>query len=238
MTVAKEIPECLLSKYTMGGNVSVYPWWFDDSAMDVSKNHLPAKIQFFREKIRRREVLYYDTTDRWLYEALGRFPIAGKRVLIFGSENPWYEIMAQEFGVKDVTVVEYGDRVDANGIKYVKPAVLGNEQFDCALSISSFEHDGLGRYDDPLDPYGDLVAMVQAKRNVVYGGNLFLAVPVGKDALVWNAHRVYGSLRLPLLLQNWELQASFGFSEGDYGKQFEEVVKSSYHQPVFVLRNN
>jgi len=159
-------------------------------------------------------------------------------VLIFGSENPWYEVMAQEFGVKDVTVVEYGDRVDANGIKYVKPAVLGNEQFDCALSISSFEHDGLGRYGDPLDPYGDLVAMVQAKRNVVYGGNLFLAVPVGRDALVWNAHRVYGSLRLPLLLQNWEILASFGFSEGDYGKQFEEVVKSSYHQPVFVLRNN
>jgi len=238
MSVAKEIPQDLLSKYTMGGNVPVFPWWIDDSAMDVSKNHLPAKIQFFREKARRREVLYYDTTDRWLYEALGRFPVAGKSVLVFGSENPWYEIISQEFGAKEVTVVEYGDRVDANGIKYVKPSVLGNGQFDCAFSISSFEHDGLGRYGDPLDPYGDLVAMVQAKRNVVYGGFMFLAVPLGKDALVWNAHRVYGSLRLPLLLQNWELLASFGFSEEDYGKQFEDVTKSSYHQPVFALRNN
>ncbi len=33
------------------------------------------------------------------------------------------------------------------------------EGFDMALSISSFDHDGLGRYGDPLDPVGDLKAM-------------------------------------------------------------------------------
>jgi hypothetical protein len=127
--------------------------------------------------------------------------------------------------------------VDANGIKYVKPSVLGNEQFDCAFSISSFEHDGLGRYGDPLDPYGDLAAMIQAKRNVVYGGVLFLAVPVGEDALVWNAHRIYGILRLPLLLHNWKRLSSHGFLESDCGKKFNNLTESSYYQPVFVLEN-
>ena len=31
--------------------------------------------------------------------------------------------------------------------------------FDVALSISSFDHDGLGRYGDPLEPDNDLRAM-------------------------------------------------------------------------------
>ena len=30
--------------------------------------------------------------------------------------------------------------------------------FDCAASISSIEHSGLGRYGDQLNPWGDLVA--------------------------------------------------------------------------------
>jgi len=234
----KEIPDDLLAKFTMGGNIPVHHWWLDGYQTETVNNYTPDKVQQYREKIRRRETNYYGSTDSWLYEALEHFPIRGKRVLVFGSENPWYEVMAQEFGAKEVTVVEWNSRADHQGIFYLSPSVLGNEQFDCALSVSSFEHDGLGRYGDTLDPYGDLTAMLQAKRNVVHNGCLFLAVPIGKDALVWNAHRVYGSLRLPLLLQNWELLSSFGFSEADYGKQFQDVRESSLHQPVLVARNN
>ena len=36
--------------------------------------------------------------------------------------------------------------------------------FDVVLSISSFEHDGLGRYGDPLNPDGDLAAMRSTRR--------------------------------------------------------------------------
>lgn len=35
-------------------------------------------------------------------------------------------------------------------------------QVDFAASYSSWEHDGLGRYGDPLDPWGDLKAMQRA----------------------------------------------------------------------------
>ena len=37
------------------------------------------------------------------------------------------------------------------------------------------------------------------------GGMLLLGVPLGMDYLVWNAHRIYGKLHLPLLLQNFKL---------------------------------
>jgi Caenorhabditis protein of unknown function, DUF268 len=36
--------------------------------------------------------------------------------------------------------------------------------FDAGFSISSFEHDGLGMYGDPLDPDGDLKAMRKMKQ--------------------------------------------------------------------------
>lgn len=33
---------------------------------------------------------------------------------------------------------------------------------DFAISYSSWEHDGLGRYGDPVDPWGDVKAMQRA----------------------------------------------------------------------------
>jgi len=53
------------------------------------------------------------------------------------------------------------------------------------------EHVGLGRYGDPLDVDGDLKAMVELKRVLAPGGQLLLAVPVGRPRVEFNAHRVY-----------------------------------------------
>ena len=53
------------------------------------------------------------------------------------------------------------------------------------------EHVGLGRYGDPLDPDGDLKAMMQLQRVVAPGGSLLFVVPIGKPRVVFNAHRVY-----------------------------------------------
>lgn len=36
--------------------------------------------------------------------------------------------------------------------------------FDAVVSISSYEHDGLGRYGDPINPDGDLIAMEKTKK--------------------------------------------------------------------------
>jgi hypothetical protein len=41
--------------------------------------------------------------------------------------------------------------------------------FDLVLSMSSFEHDGLGRYGDPLNPNGDIMAMRSTRRLLKQG---------------------------------------------------------------------
>ena len=61
-----------------------------------------------------------------------------------------------------------------------------------AITISSIDHDGLGRYGDPLNPHGDLRTMQWLKCLVKPGGLLFVSVPVGPDIVAWNLHRRYG----------------------------------------------
>jgi hypothetical protein len=72
------------------------------------------------------------------------------------------------------------------------------------------EHIGLGRYGDPLDPNGDLKALKELERITQEGGHLLLVVPVGKQRIQFNAHRIYhpaSILReLPLMkLQEYKL---------------------------------
>jgi hypothetical protein len=81
-----------------------------------------------------------------------------------------YEALAIAHGAARVTTLEY------NRLQYNHPlitTVLVNDSlanaalvgaFDVAMSVSSFEHDGLGRYGDPLNPNGDLIAMRNTRR--------------------------------------------------------------------------
>lgn len=54
------------------------------------------------------------------------------------------------------------------------------------------EHIGLGRYGDPLNPQGDLLAMRELARVLASGGSLLFVVPVGKPRVCFNSHRIYG----------------------------------------------
>jgi SAM-dependent methyltransferase len=62
------------------------------------------------------------------------------------------------------------------------------------VSLSSMhviEHVGLGRYGEALDPDGDLKAIRELCRVLAPGGNLMVAVPVGRARIQYNAHRIY-----------------------------------------------
>lgn len=52
------------------------------------------------------------------------------------------------------------------------------------------EHVGLGRYGDPLDPAGSVNALRELARVVRSDGKLFVSVPVGRERVCFNAHRV------------------------------------------------
>lgn len=57
--------------------------------------------------------------------------------------------------------------------------------------MHTVEHVGLGRYDDKIDPDGDLKAIKELKRVLAPGGILLFVVPIGSPKIYYNAHRVY-----------------------------------------------
>jgi hypothetical protein len=227
----REIPPELIDAYTIGGRIPVRKNYFDGTYSEPVV-YSREKIDTVLAQVAAGKTFYYGKTDLWLRNALQRFPIRGQEVAVMGSVEPIYESTVIHHGGQPITI-EYNKIASEDArLKTLTVAEFERSprQFDVAFSISSFEHDGLGRYGDPLNPDGDLAAMARMKNVVKPNGLLFLAVPVGCDALVWNAHRVYGPIRLPLLLSDWEVLAAFP------GQQFFPRAKDG-DQPVFVLRN-
>lgn len=68
---------------------------------------------------------------------------------------------------------------------------FADKSIESISCLHTIEHVGLGRYGDPLDPHGDLKAISELKRVVKVGGNLLIVVPVGKQKIEFNAHRIY-----------------------------------------------
>jgi SAM-dependent methyltransferase len=58
-------------------------------------------------------------------------------------------------------------------------------------SLHVVEHFGLGRYTDPVDPQACFAAMRAMQRVVRPGGKLYFSVPVGRERVEFNAHRVF-----------------------------------------------
>ena len=86
--------------------------------------------------------------------------------------------MLLELGATNVTTLEYNDiNNSVKNVKIIKPSDVKriwnkkpgqrNEEFnfDVVVTYSSIEHSGMGRYGDPLNPWGDLIASARAWYN-------------------------------------------------------------------------
>eukprot|EP00962_Isochrysis_galbana_P008614 scaffold2398_cov139-Isochrysis_galbana.AAC.4 len=147
--------------------------------------------------------------------------VRGKHALVIGSQRPWVETILLAYGVASITTSEYSPieqkdrRVTVLHPSVVAAKFLAGEApfrggFDFAVSYSSIEHSGLGRYGDPINPSGDLEVIQMVRCMLKPDALFFLGFPSNLrfDELVWKAHRVYGPYRLPL--------ASSGFDVVDY----------------------
>ncbi len=232
MQPPQQPPAKLFAEFTMHGKARLR-YMYSDQTVAKPTQYTQALVNEYALKAAQRKTLYYGTTDTWLYQALAKYPIAGKSVLIIGSVTPWYEAICLEFGGKP-TVLEYNKiQCEDKRITYALPSQLKGT-FDCCFCISSVEHDGLGRYGDPINPAGDIEFMKRLKKLIKPDGTVFLAVPIGIDTLTWNACRIYGEHRLPLLLKEWKLIAAIGYVPQYLHK---DRGQNSTYQPIFVLSN-
>jgi hypothetical protein len=227
MKPPSKIPLNLESGFTLNGKISIEYDYIDESEnLRGIKIYTDELIGEYINKIKKEETFYYGITDKCLYQALKRYSINGKIVAIMGSQVPLYESICIHYGGIPTTIEYQKIESSSDSLKTltVDEFALNPKEFDCAFSISSFEHDGLGRYGDSINPQGDLEAMSRMKKIVKRNGLLFLSVPIGNDKIVWNMHRQYGHIRLPMLLKGWKILDIFH-------------LNYSAWQPVFILQN-
>jgi SAM-dependent methyltransferase len=86
-------------------------------------------------------------------------------------------------------------RVAVSGLHSVAGDILRLPLADASINSLSClhvaEHIGLGRYGDAIDPAGTRKAAAELARVLAPAGTLLFAVPVGRERVVFNAHRVH-----------------------------------------------
>ena len=215
-------PPELLSNFTIDGQCPVLRFRYYDNSNEVLQTRFEAKI--FRKLLKLDSLTNINSyKENVLKLALNKYKylIHGKRVAVVGTEVPWAEAMLLNLGATNVTTIEYRELViEDERVTTITPYRLANEfvsgqciPFDTVFTYSSLEHSGLGRYGDPITPFGDLEATAQVWCMVKPGGYFILAVPVSGNpsrcSIIWNANRVYGNVRLQHLTANWRVLEQF-----------------------------
>ena len=250
MSPPKTPPADMLPRYTMNGAIPLEHFYVDDTiGGELTHYTFPADDLKHMLKEAARSVANPSRLrpkQAWITEAIvdairerdgdGTRQREAQAV-VFGSSEPWVECLLLAAGAKNVTTVEYNYRTyeDPRLVTTTLAEFEPASRFDVAVAHGAFDHDGLGRYGDPLNPDGDLAAMQTVWRSLRPGGVFLLSLPVGPDLIVWNLHRRYGTLRLPRMLAGWEELRRVGWMAGRLHAPADHRHR---YEPVFVLRRN
>jgi beta-1,4-mannosyl-glycoprotein beta-1,4-N-acetylglucosaminyltransferase len=248
----KHIPNELLSKYTLNNKIPIFNSFRNDNYQHNIK-WTKEMVDYFRQQYSAVNIRS-GKQGNWSYgiysvtlllDSFEKYNIRNKKVAVVGSLEPWIEAMLLNFG-NIVTTIEYNVPIcNYNNLEckdYFTYFKNNKDTFDCIVTFSSVEHSGLGRYGDPLDPDGDIKTMRDIHSNLKSDGLLIWGAPVGHDALVWNIHRIYGKLRLPLIFKNFKELEWFGWDKDEIinTRLFKDgnniPVEPFVEQPVVVLR--
>lgn len=127
------------------------------------------------EKIlKRRPEVHYDIGSR-IDGFIAHLSAAGQRTNLIDIRPFDISIPCVEFTQSDAT------NLDA----------IEDESIESLSALCSLEHFGLGRYGDPLDPDACFKCFRAIQRKMKKGGRVYISVPIGRQHLEFNAHRIF-----------------------------------------------
>jgi Caenorhabditis protein of unknown function, DUF268 len=98
---------------------------------------------------------------------------------------------------------------------------IPSDSIDSLSTLHVAEHFGLGRYSDPIDPNACFKFMSSLQRVLAPGGRLYFSVPIGRERLEFNAHRVFAPKTILSTFSDLQL-LSFSFV-GDDGNLYKDI---------------
>ena len=172
-------PPELVQNYTIDGQCPISSYIYrDDSPTGQKLPRTHFNREMFQKLLGRDNVtnVNYYRDKNVLKPALIKYShtIRDKRVAVIGAVKPWAEAMLLNLGANSVTTIEYSDLViEHERLTTITPARMAKQfisnhaaPFDTVFTYSSLEHSGIGRYGDPIAPFGDLRGN---SSSVVYG---------------------------------------------------------------------
>ena len=243
----KNIPLKIKETLLLHGRITELPlYYFVEKSNGVPTPTIWRKdeVESYKRRARNKEPLgWYPYENHHIYSTLEKFNLTGKVGMVIGSQYPWLESILLEVGkASKIVTVEYYptisehpqiDTLHPNKLSENYDAIKEKYKFGFIFSFSSLEHSGLGRYGDPIDPYGDFREMQKSFCLLDDGALVFLGVPLGDDSINYNAHRIYGKWRLSLMGTHFEF---LGIDGNTNEKYFWSHVTGSSKQAVAVFR--
>jgi hypothetical protein len=252
----REPPSFMVAAYSLYGH-AILQYRYSNDVYLGKKALVPVWTQQMIEEMRQKVMPDIDVVARGglpnpygsyreavlaSHRAFQKHPIKEKHVLVVGSEDPWMEALLLAYGARKITTLENG-KIDSQHplVTTMTPSAFAESflsdklpVFDAIVSYSSLEHDGLGRYGDPLNPWGDLEAVRNMHCLLAKGGLFYLGIPsAARDCTVFNLHRVYGPVRRSMVFEGWNLLGTYDSSEP---VEYQNAIDCNFYQPVFVLK--
>ncbi|CAP38675.1 Protein CBG21992, partial [Caenorhabditis briggsae] len=230
--------------FLLNGYAAFDEWYFNDQPIkrDAPRNwsRITEYMTYTKQELGE---LAYKKESESMYHAMNGYRLDGKTGIVVGSMQPWLEVMAFQNGASKILTVEHY-KLDIPDqfrdiLTDIRPMDLATSwkkyagSFDFAASFSIIHHFGLGRFGDPLDAIGDLREMRKIQCLLKQGGILYLAVPIGTDALQFNVQRIYGAIRLAMMFVGYEWVATYSHESRDPITLSSEVL----HKPLFISQH-
>ncbi len=156
----------------------------------------------------------------------------GKSPIIPAMLAMGYEVTAVDSSSDPTTIVR--------GFRFVRGDFNDfpcDQRFDVIVICSVVEHLGLaGRYNARAEPDGDLMAMRRIRGLLESSGIVLLTIPIGRDAVHQPWHRVYGRVRLPKLLEGFQVTQSRYLTKDPGGAWYPTTEERALDTPVDIRR--
>lgn len=156
-------------------------------------------------------------------------------------------ILAMGIPVKMIDIRPFPEEIDGLDTIVDDATELREFEDDSIESLSalcSLEHFGLGRYGDPIDPEACFKCFEKIQNKLKVGGKLYIAVPIGKEKVCFNAHRCFYAQTIVDCFDKLDL-VEFSCTAGgkleknvDLHKYDEAVDKGDYRYGLFYFEKN